>query len=93
MKAKLSGKEGLLAGILLEAFRASTPQRAVALGRDQAHLGQWYVRLFGAQLMAMGEGQGRGCISAKSCRNNTLLTKLMMAVLICFTRRAGSARM
>lgn len=45
VKVKLSGEEGLLAGILLEAFRAPTPRRAVALGRDQAHLQQWYVCL------------------------------------------------
>ncbi|CAM9503120.1 unnamed protein product [Ectocarpus sp. 12 AP-2014] len=39
----LAGKEGLVGGLLLEAFRASTPRRAVPLGRDPVFLGQSFV--------------------------------------------------
>lgn len=37
----LSGETGLLAGILLEAFRSpNRPKRAAVLGRDPVYLGQ-----------------------------------------------------
>eukprot|EP00752_Nemacystus_decipiens_P009240 g8253.t1 len=39
----LAGKTGLIGGILLDAFRASAPRRAVALGRDPAYLEQSFV--------------------------------------------------
>ncbi|CAM9459296.1 unnamed protein product, partial [Ectocarpus sp. 12 AP-2014] len=39
----LAGKEGLVGGLLLEAFRASPPRRAVSLGRDPVFLGQSFV--------------------------------------------------
>ncbi|CAM9751468.1 unnamed protein product, partial [Scytosiphon promiscuus] len=39
----LSGKAGLLGGLLLEAFRAPVPRRAVVLGRDAAYLEQGFL--------------------------------------------------
>lgn len=36
----LKGEAGLVAGVLLEAFRVPTPARASFLGRDQTYLDQ-----------------------------------------------------
>lgn len=55
----LAGKEGLVGGILLEAFRASPPRRAASLGRDPVFLGQrWEV--FALELLPFARERERG---------------------------------